>query len=62
MFSRILTDLERRRIKTYLKQDGERDDPIRKLVNRGKTYLPQIETDLALVKELLGSYEHNKTK
>jgi hypothetical protein len=62
MFTRILTDLERRRIKTYLKQDGEREAPIRKLVNRGRTYLPQIEADLALVKELLGSYERNKTK
>ena len=62
MFTRILTDLERRRIKAYLKQDGERDLPIRKIVNRGKTYLPQIEADLALVKELLTAYERNKTK
>jgi hypothetical protein len=62
VFTRILTDLERRRIKTYLKQDGERDMPIRKIVNRGKTYLPQIESDLALVKELLAAYERNKTK
>jgi hypothetical protein len=62
MFTRILTDLERRRIKTYLKQDGGREAPIRKLVNRGKTFLPQIEADLVLVKELLSAYEHNKTK
>jgi len=27
------------------KQDGEREAPIRKSVNRGKTYLPQIEAD-----------------
>ena len=60
MFTRILTDLERRRIKTYLKQDGERDVPIRKLVNRGKTFLPQIESDLVLVKDLLERYEWNK--
>ena len=62
MFTRILTDLERRRIKAYLKQDGERDLAIRKIVNRGKTYLPQIEADLAFVKELLTAYERNKTK
>lgn len=62
MFTRILTDLERRRIKTYLKQNGERGEPIRKLVNRGNAYLPQIEADLALVKELLEAYARNKTK
>lgn len=60
MFTRILTALERRRIKTYLMQDGERDVPIRKLVNRGKTFLPQIESDLVLVKGLLERYEWNK--
>jgi hypothetical protein len=62
MFTRILTGLERRRIKIYLKQDGEREAPIRKLVNRGRTYLPQIEADLSLVKELLATYERTKKK
>jgi hypothetical protein len=61
MFTRILTDLERKRIRAYLKQDGKRDEAIRKLVNRGKTYAPQIESDLALVRELLVAYERNKT-
>ena len=62
MFTRVLTVLERRRIKTYLKQDGEREAAIRKIVNRGKVYLPQIEQDLQLLKELLEAYARNKTK
>jgi hypothetical protein len=62
MFTRMLTDLERRRIKAYLKQDGERQSSVRKIVSRGKAFLPQIESDIALVKELLAAYERNKTK
>jgi hypothetical protein len=62
MFTRILTDLERRQAKTYLKQDGERTLNIKILALRARKHLPQIEADLALVKELLSAYERNKTK
>jgi len=54
--------LEERQIKTYLKQDGEKSMSVRVLVTRARRFLPQVEKDLALVKELLGSYERNKTK
>ena len=62
MHPRILSPLEERQIKTYLKQDGERNMNVRVLVTRARRFSPQIEKDLALVKELLGSYERNKTK
>jgi hypothetical protein len=62
MFSRLLTDLERRQAKTYLKQDGERSLNIQVLVARGRKYLPQIRTDLDLLEKLLEAYERNKTK
>jgi hypothetical protein len=62
MFTRILTDLERKRVRAYLKQDGERGQAIRTIVSRGNRHLPEIESDLALVKELLTAYERNKTK
>jgi len=62
MHPRILSPLEERQIKTYLKQDGEKSMSVRVLVTRARRFLPQVEKDLALVKELLGSYERNKTK
>jgi len=62
MFQRILTEKERRQAKAYLKADGERSSIVRSLASRAKKHLPTIEADLALVKELLASYERNKTK
>jgi len=62
MFTRILTHKERKRIQAYLRADGERTSAIRTILTRGKQFLPKIEADLALVKELLEAYERNKTK
>jgi len=62
MFTRILTESERKAIAKYLRKDGEKEAAVREIVYRSKKHLPQIEKDLALVKELLGSYERNKTK
>ena len=57
MFTRILTDLERRRINSYLRQDGEKQAPIRKIANRARNYTPRIREDLALLEKLLATYE-----
>jgi hypothetical protein len=62
MFTRILTDLERRRIKNYLRADGERGAPIRKIVNRGRSYLPWIKADLDLLEKLLTTYDSHVKK
>jgi hypothetical protein len=62
MFSRILTDLERRQAKAYLRQDGERTLNIQVLVARGRKYLPQIKTDLDLLEKLVETYEQSKRK
>lgn len=62
MFTRILTEKERKRIQAYLRADGERTSAIRTILTRGRQFLPKIEADLALVKELLAAYERNKTK
>jgi len=60
MFTRILTEKERKRIQAYLRTDGERSSAIRTIVTRGRQFLPKIEADLALVKELVQAYERSK--
>jgi hypothetical protein len=60
MHPRILSPLEERQIKTYLKADGEKNLNVRVLVTRAHKYFPQIEKDVALVKELLVTYERKK--
>jgi len=60
MFTRLLTDLERKRVKAYLKADGERSSVVRSLASRGRRHLPQIEEDLKLLRDLLERYEREK--
>jgi len=60
MFTRILTDLERRRIRAYLKVDGEKESAIRTIATRANQFLPRIEQDIELLKALLGTYEKTK--
>ena len=60
MFSRILTDVERKKIKSYLKGNGKRDSMIRSLVSRARKYNPQIQSDVKLLDELVMRYEKNK--
>jgi hypothetical protein len=56
MFTRILTDLERKRIKSYLKADGEKDVNIRQLIMRSRRHIPTIRSDLDLLEKLLATY------
>ena len=61
MFTRILTDVERKRIQKYLKADGEKDVNIRQLAMRCRRHMPQIRADLELLEKLLATYERDKT-
>jgi hypothetical protein len=60
MFTRVLTDHERGKIRSFLDADGERGSLIRSLVSRSRKHLPQIENDVALLYRLLESYEKSK--
>jgi predicted HAD superfamily phosphohydrolase len=62
MFTRILTDLERRRINSFLRQDGVKEAAIRKIANRARTHLPKIREDLELLQRLLEAYEREAAK
>lgn len=62
MFQRILTDLERKRLKKYLAADGEREAVIRALAMRARKYVPTIKQDLAMLEELLVKYESHVRK
>jgi len=61
MFTRILTDVERKRIQKYLKADGEKDVNIRQLAMRCRRHMPQIHADIELLEKLLEVYEGEKT-
>jgi hypothetical protein len=60
MHPRILSQLEERQIRSYLKQDGEKMLNIRVLVSRAKKQLPKIKGDLELLEKLLATYEREK--
>jgi hypothetical protein len=56
MFTRILTEVERKHIKAYLKQDGKKEIQIRKVVYGARKHLPTIQTDVDLLRKLLAAY------
>ena len=56
MFTRILTDVERKRIRAYLKNVGRKETPLRMIAYRAKRYLPTIRSDLELLEKLLQAY------
>ena len=62
MFSRILTVVERQRIRKYLKADGKKDVNIRQLIMRSRRHMPQIKEDLEILEKLLAVYEHEERK
>jgi hypothetical protein len=61
MFSRILTNEERRLIGRWLKADGEKEMHIRVVATRARKFMPQIEADLVLVRKLLERYDRAKS-
>jgi hypothetical protein len=62
MYTRILTENERDQISKYLKKDGARKDVIRTLVMRAKRHRGTILEDLELLKDLVETYEQQKTR
>jgi hypothetical protein len=62
MFTRILTDIERKHITNYLRHDGEKQIYIRKIVYGARKNLPSIRADLGLIEKLLTTYEQEKAK
>jgi hypothetical protein len=62
MHPRILSPLEERQIRAFLKANGEKTLNVRVVATRIRKHLPQIEKDLALVKQLLAAYDKAKKK
>jgi len=56
MFTRILTEVERKHIRAYLKQDGKKEIQIRKVVYGARKHLPTIRSDIQLLEKLLATY------
>ena len=59
MRSHVLTELERKQARAYIRQNGERTLNVQVLVSRVRSYLPQIRADVALSEKLLEAYERN---
>jgi len=57
MFERILTDLERKKLKAYIKADGAKEGVIRGLVSRARRHLPLLKADLGLLEQLMERYK-----
>jgi hypothetical protein len=57
MFTRILTELERKEAKAYIKADGAKVTNIRVMIMRYKRDKRQILDDLKLLDQLLATYE-----
>lgn len=60
MFTRILTDVERRYVRKYLEKDGKKVIQVRKVVSGAKRHLPKIKEDLELIERLLQIYSATK--
>jgi hypothetical protein len=62
MFTRILTETERRHVAKYLRYDGEKQVYLRKIVYGARLNLPKIKADLELLTKLLERYERELGK
>ena len=60
MFTRILTEKERRKIKAFIKIDGQKETFMTVLATRCRKHLPQIERDLGLIRQFMATYEKAK--
>lgn len=57
MHPRILSPLEERQIKAFLKQDGRKNLNMRVLASRARKNLPKAKADLELLEKLLETYQ-----
>ena len=56
MYTRILTDQERRHVLKFVQKDGRKVIQVRKVVSGAKRHLPKIKEDLELLERLLDTY------
>ena len=56
MFTRILTAVERKKIRAYLKADGKKERHIAVIATRAKHFIPTIKLDLELLEKFLDCY------
>ena len=56
MYPRILTELERKRVKAFLAKDGEKTMPIVQLAHRCRRSLKELGSDLTLIEQFLQHY------
>jgi len=57
---RILTPLEREKVKAYLKADGEKGVHLRQLIYQSRQHLPTIVQDVALLQKLMKTYRRDQ--
>ena len=57
MNPRILSHLEEHQVKTFLKEDGEKNLNLRVLALRARKNLPEIRRELALLEKFVKTYE-----
>ena len=62
MHPRILSNLEEKQIRAYLKRDGEKETPVRMIASRARKFLPAIKSDLSLLEKLLATYSKSSLK
>jgi len=62
MFTRVLTDLERRQTKDFLKHNGAKTPNVQVIVSRARKYLPKINADVQLLERLIQAYEASKKR
>jgi hypothetical protein len=62
MNPKILTELERKKIRAYLKADGEKDVHVRQLAFLARRSLSQIKSDLELLERLVQAYDSHVKK
>jgi len=49
MYTRILTDVERKYVVKYLQRDGKKVIQVRKVISGARKHLPKIKEDLELL-------------
>jgi uncharacterized membrane protein len=60
VYTRILTEDERRKIRSYLRTNGKKDATIRKIASRARQYRGQIMLDFQLLEDLVARYEQTR--
>jgi hypothetical protein len=62
MFTRVLTDLERRQAKDFLKHNGAKTPNVQVIVSRARKYLPNVDADVELLERLIQAYDASKKR